>query len=301
MKVIYGLDKIGRYKRPVVALGVFDGVHRGHKKILMGAVTEARRIQGTSVVLTFWPHPQKQSSLYSLEHRIRLIGELGIDICIVINFNKKFSQILPEEFIEDILFKKIHAYCICIGINFRFGKNASGSHVTLKRFSECYSYKLKVFEVVKVKNLSISSTAIRSLIKNGKLDAAKELLARRVSILGTVVKGSSWGRVMGFPTANINPHHEVIPPNGVYAAWIFIRNKKFRGICYIGTRPTFGNKISQRIEVYIYNFNKLLYGKYLEIQFIKKIREEAKFNSVYALGEQIKKDINKSNRLFSRH
>lgn len=301
MKVIYGLRGLERYKRPVVALGVFDGVHRGHRRILKGAVAEARRIRGTSVVLTFWPHPQKQSSLYSLEHRIRLIGELGIDVCIVINFNKKFSQVLPEKFIKDILFKKLHAYCIYVGRNFRFGKDASGSQVTLKKLSNLYGYKLKVFEVVKVKNLPISSTAIRLLIKNGRLDAARELLARRVSILGTVIKGSSWGTILGFPTANIDPHHEVIPPKGVYAVWIDIENNKLKGICYIGTRPTFRNKALRRIEVHIYNFSNNLYGKYLEIQFIKKIRDEQKFNSVYSLSKQIKKDINKSNGLFSRH
>lgn len=302
MKVIYGLKQIKKYRKPVIALGVFDGVHQGHREILEGIVRKARNIKGTSLALTFWPHPQKEESLYSLEHRLRLINELGVDICIVINFNQKFAKISAVDFIKDILFKKIHANYIYVGKNFRFGKNAEGNAKILDELSKKYNFKLKIFEVIEIKNKPISSTYIRTLIKKGKLSLAQKLLTRPVSILGTVIKGNLLGRRLGFPTANINPHHEVIPPQGVYAVRVIFNDKKFKGVCYIGTKPTFesGNK-KIHIEVHIFNFNKKIYGKYVEIQFVKNIRTDKKFDSLARLAQQIKKDVILAKRVFSPH
>lgn len=304
MKVIYGVNRIRKFKKPVVALGVFDGVHRGHRNILEACVRKARHIKGTSMVVTFWPHPQKEESLYSLEHRLRLIGSLGIDACLVIKFNKNFSRISALDFVKNILFKTIGACYVYVGKNFRFGKNAEGDLKTLRDLSKKYKFTLKAFEVYKVKNKPVSSTYIRALIKNGDLSAAEELLTRPVSVLGTVVKGVSLARRLGFPTANIDPHHEVIPPSGVYAVRVIFNNMKLKGICNIGTKPTF--KISSaesatHIELHIFDFEKNIYGKYLEIQFIRKIREEKRFSSSAALVEQIKKDIKTLRRRFSCH
>ncbi|MFH1354746.1 MAG: bifunctional riboflavin kinase/FAD synthetase [Candidatus Omnitrophota bacterium] len=299
MRLIQGLKGIRKLPKPVVALGVFDGVHRGHRIIIKAAVSKAKLSKGTSVVVTFWPHPQKEKTLYSLQHRLRLIDQLGIDVCIVINFNRKFSEISAANFVKNILSKKIGAEYIFVGKNFRFGRGQEGDHRFLSRLSLVYNFKLKILKVLKVKNKPISSTYIRLLINQGRLKLAEELLAHPVSILGTVVKGSSLGRRMGFPTANIDPHHEVIPPNGIYAVWIIISKRKFQGICYIGSRPTFAKKNSKRIEVYIYNFKKKLYGKYLEIQFIQKLRAEQRFDSALSLVKQIKKDIRKSKASFS--
>ncbi len=285
----------------MVALGVFDGVHRGHINILKGAVKKAGGIKGTSMVLTFWPHPQKEESLYSLEHRLWLISKAGIDVCIVINFNNKFANVSASDFVKNILFKKIHAHYIYAGKNFRFGKNAEGDFKTLIRLSTIYNFKVKVFEVIKIKNKPISSTYIRTLIKEGKLDSAQRLLTRPVSILGTVIRGISLARKLRFPTANINPHHEVIPPLGVYAVRVIFNDKKFKGACYIGSKPTIMSKNLRNIEVYIFNFNKNIYGKNLEIQFIKKIRDQRKFDSLTNLAKQIKKDISTAQRIFSLH
>ena len=289
-------------------MGVFDGVHRGHINILKGAVRKARVIKGTSMVLTFWPHPQREESLYSLEHRLRLISEIGIDVCVVINFNREFANVSASGFVKNILFKKIHARYIHVGKNFRFGKNAEGNFKTLDRLSKVYNFKVKIFEVIKIKNKPISSTYIRSLIKQGRLNTAEKLLTRPVSILGTVIKGISAGRKLGFPTANIDPHHEVIPPSGVYAVIAILKNKKFYGACYIGAKPTFLTRSvisykqhAKNIEVYIFNFANDIYGKYLEIQFIKKIRNEEKFSSTSVLIEQIKKDILNVKKEFSLH
>lgn len=301
MKVIYGVSQIKKFKKPVVALGVFDGVHRGHINILKGASHKARNIRGTSIVLTFWPHPQLQESLYSLEHRLRLIAEQGIDVCVVIKFNKKFARISATGFIKDILFKKFHAHYVYVGKNFRFGKGAKGDFKNLSKLSKIYNFKLKLFKVIKINNKPISSTYIRALIKKGDLRAAEELLSRPVSILGTVIKGSFLARKLGFPTANINPHHEVIPLSGIYAVRIIFNEKKFYGICYIGTNPTLKAQKSIHVEVHIFNFKKNIYGKDLEIQFVKKIRDEKKFASCQSLVKQVRKDILRVKEIFSLH
>lgn len=300
MKIIPGLKRISKFKKPVVALGVFDGVHLGHRRILAAAVARARSTAGQSIVLTFSPHPQKKESIYSLEHRLRLIAQLGVDICIVVSFNKRFAGIPAEGFVKNILLKKIGARYIYVGKNFRFGKGARGNLKTLEKLSKKYNFKLKAFEVARINNLPISSTFIRSLIRKGKISAAGKLLGRPVSILGTVIRGSSLAGKWGFPTANINPHHEVIPPAGIYAARIIYGKKKFNGVCYIGTNPTIG-PLPVRVEVYIFNFKKNIYGEYLEVQFVKRIRKEKKFASSGLLISQIKKDVSCARKLFSSH
>lgn len=299
MKVIHGFRGIKKYRKPVVALGVFDGMHLGHRRILKAAADKAQRIEGTSMAVTFWPDPHREKSLYSLEHRLRLIESIGIDVCIVIKFNKRFSRISAEDFIKDILVKKIGAQYIYVGRNFRFGRDGRGDSRTLEKFSSLYNFKLKVFGLIKIDNQPISSTYIRRLINRGKLDIARKLLSRPVSILGTVIRGSSLATRLGFPTANINPHHEVLSPSGIYAVSVLLDNRNFKGVCYIGAKPTFKKGIEKHIEVYIFNFHRDIYGKYLEIQFIKKIREERKFSSSQSLARRVKKDISLAQRLFS--
>lgn len=301
----------------MVALGVFDGVHRGHVHILRSVARMAKRTNGTAMALTFDPHPQRENNIYSLEHRLRLIDKLGIEVCIVINFNQTFSRVLAEDFVSKILVKKIGAAYICVGDNFRFGRGAKGDFALINRLSRLYNYKLKIFKVIKINGQPVSSTYIRKLIIKGNLKDAQRLLTRPVSILGTVIKGSSLARKLGFPTANIDPHHEVIPPSGVYAVRIIFNQRKLKGICYIGTKPTLkaqgtrylpagrqgkaqGEK-EKHNEVYIFNFNQNIYDKYLEIQFVKRIRDEQKFASIQALAEQVKKDVFLVKRLFSHH
>jgi len=298
MIIIRGINKIKKYKGAVVALGVFDGMHRGHRNILQDTVKIARRIKGTSIALTFFPHPQNKESLYSLEHRLRLIAELGVDVCVVAKFSRSFAKISPVDFITKILVKKIGARFICVGKNFRFGNQARGDYKLLKQAAGKYNFKLKAFNIIRSKGLAISSTVIRKLIKSSEIKKAEELLGRRVSILGSVIRGTKLGRLLGFPTANINPHHEVIPSSGIYAVQIIFCAKVYNGICYIGRRPTIHTKNrSIHVEAHIFNFRKNIYDKLLEIQFIRRIRTDKKFTSIRDLSYQIQKDVITAHKL----
>lgn len=301
MKIIYGIKAIKKFIRPVVALGVFDGLHRGHRYILKAALKEARRIKGTSIALTFFPHPQKQASLYSLEHRLRLIAELGIDVCVVADFSPAFAKTTAADFISKALVKKIGVNFICVGRNFCFGRKASGDYKLLANYAKKYNFGIKICSVLKSKGLAISSTAIRKLINSSRLRDAEKLLGRRVSVLGTVIRGSRFATALGFPTANISAHHEIIPPSGIYAVKVIFSGKNYKGICYIGTRPTFCSRDKTvRIEVHIFDFHKNIYGRLLEVQFVKLIRQQEKYSCVKELSGQIQKDVISCRRILSQ-
>jgi len=304
MKIIHGINNLKKFRKPVAALGVFDGVHRGHREVLKAAVNKAHEIGGESVVLTFWPHPQKEESLYSLEHRERLIAELGIDVCVVINFSRHFARIKAEDFIKGILVDKIGTAYVYVGKDFRFGAKAKGDLVLLQELGKAYGFRARGFNIIKVNGVAISSTLIRKLIKEGKIKEAERLLARPVTILGTVIKGTKIGRILRYPTANINPHHEVIPAEGIYAVRVTLGQKEFKGTCYIGTKSTInaGSQDAEKkisVEVYIFNFHKNIYGKYLEIHFVRRIRPDRKFPSLALLVKQIKKDVIRAKRILN--
>ncbi len=317
MQIIYGLHKIPKFTKPVVALGVFDGVHKAHRQIIGAVVRQARRIGGTSVVVTFHPHPQGADYIHSLAHRLRLIDELGVQACIVINFTKAFARISADSFIEDILVARIRAYAVYVGNNFRFGRNARGNFQLLKGYGSRYNFSVKIFGVIRRQKRAISSTIIRRLITRGKLNSAQRLLGRPVSVFGTVVRGMNLATKLGYPTANINPHHEVLPPSGIYAVSVVLGDKRYRGAGYIGRKPTIRRKTSlgassvgglardslacarshdarrknMFVEVHIFGLKKNLYGKDLEIEFIRKIRSDKKFSTLVNLALQIRKDI----------
>ena len=292
MKVIYGLTHFKPlHKKPVVALGVFDGLHRGHQKIIVNLLKEAKRLKTLSLIATFFPHPQKERSLYSLSHRLKLLEEAGIDLCLVIRFSRAFQRIPAEEFLQKVLKNKIRPAVLFIGRNFTFGKNAKGNWQTLKDYSRKARFQLRVINVVTYKGMPISSSYIRTLIKRGKLHRAQELLGRSVSILGRVTGGCRFARTLGYPTANIDPDHEILPPFGVYAVRVRLGNKIFGGICYIGSKPTLKRSNKTSIEAHIFDFKNSLYGRKIQIEFIKRLRPQKRFSSIQALASQIKRDI----------
>ena len=291
-----------------VAIGVFDGVHIGHQKIIKAVVRAAKEKGLASIVLTFDPHPSKilrpdskTPSLISLDHRIKLIEKLGVDILIVLKFTKAFASMPAEKFVKNILINKLGAREIIVGENFYFGSGGGSGAKLLKKLSSLRGPKgrsnLKAFHVeviapVKIAGSIVSSSRIRKLIIEGRLREAEILLGRPVSVLGTVVSGARIGRRLGYPTANINPHHEVIPPSGVYAVKAKAGGGLYGGVLNIGRKPTFfaPRDMEPAIEVNIFGFNKHIYGRDIEVQFVKKLRDEIRFSKIEDLVAQIKKD-----------
>lgn len=297
MQLVTDLKILRLSPKSVVAIGVFDGVHKAHRRIISSAIKLARRKKTKALVLTFWPHPQGQASLISLAHRLRLIEELKADICVVIRFNQNFAKTSAEDFVKNILVKRLNAGVVFVGENFRFGKNAEGDVGLLEKLSAFYGFAVRSFKVLRTGRTVISSTLIRKLITGGMLKTAQRILMRPVSVLGTVTKGASLGTKLGFPTANIEAHHEVLPPAGIYAVRVVFDKHNYAGVCYIGRNPTFFRN-EQSIEAHIFNFKKNIYGQDLEIQFLRKIRKEKKFSGPLELIKQIKKDVIKAKAFF---
>ena len=313
MKVIYGLGKKKlQPRRLIAAIGIFDGVHIGHQAIIQKTISLAKKEKGKSIVITFWPHPTKILKhkihclmLTSLEHRINLIGKLNPDICLVIKFSKRFSKLKPEEFIKSLR-AKINITGIVVGEDFLFGKGNKGNVNLLKRLGSDLGFGVTVVPEYRIGKFSIRSNLIRSLIKNGRFAQARRCLGNYFSVYGRVGKGSLRGRLLGYPTANIKTHQEIIPPSGVYFVKIILAQKNFYGICNIGRRPTFGDVEDFVIEVHIFKFKKNIYGRKLEVIFLKRIRREKKFPDRRLLIGQIKKDelkakalLNKSPRIYT--
>ena len=310
MKIINGLKAL---KKPidgsVLTIGVFDGVHLGHRKIIRKVVEDAKKLKAKSVVLTFDPHPAKVlhpkervPSLISLNHRIKLIGELGVDILVVLGFSQAMASIAPEDFIKEILIGKFGVKEICVGDNFYFGKGGSAGIGELERLGRLLGVKVNVIRSVKIGRNMVSSSLIRKLITSGELRKASKFLGRTVSVLGTVIGGARLARELGYPTANLNPHHEVIPPGGVYAVLVNFKDKFYKGVLNIGLRPTFyaPRDRESAIEVHIFDFKEKIYGRELEVFFIKKLRDETAFDDKDELVLQIKKDEKTSRNVLRR-
>jgi riboflavin kinase/FMN adenylyltransferase len=296
MQTIFGLTNLKKkFKDTVVVIGVFDGVHRGHRYLIKKALSASQNLNKKLVCVTFYPHPKGEPCLISLKHRLNLIAQLGVESCVVTRFSRSFARIPAEDFIGNILVKLFSPGLIFVGENFRFGYKASGTVCLLKQFEKYFGYKVKAVKELTLAGEKISSRALRALIASGQLKEAEKLLGRPVSVLGTVIKGHKRGRMVGYPTANINPHHEVLPKEGVYAVKVLYHRRKYKGLCNIGRRPTFSHTAdSKTIEVHLFNFRKNIYGQDLEIQFAQRLRDEKKFSSLGFLAAQIQKDALKA-------
>lgn len=300
MDTIFGIRKIQRKLNwPVVTLGVFDGVHIGHQSIIQKTVSLADEQNGESIILTFDRHPKsflsqrQQSCITSLEHRLVLFEQQGVDITVVLEFNNKIAQISAEDFIGKIIHEWLGARVVVLGFDCSFGRDRKGDASMVRDFSEKYGFKVVTCEAVKFEGEITSSTAIRERIIQGNLQKAKGMLGRRVSVFGTVIKGFGRGRIMGFPTANLNLHHEIRPPSGVYATRAILDGREYNAITNIGTCPTFENTTNNNepmVEVHIIDFNESIYGRDLEVQFLYKLREETKFANADELRRQLEHD-----------
>ncbi|MFH1782704.1 MAG: bifunctional riboflavin kinase/FAD synthetase [Candidatus Omnitrophota bacterium] len=296
--LIKKISDISRSKKVCVSIGIFDGVHLGHQKILKKLVKVTKELDAKSLVITFYPHPRKVLDpditipfLTSIEHKKNIIEKIGIDYFLALKFTKGLARMDAVQFIEHILLKHFNLKGMVVGKDFLFGNKKKGDFSLLKKIGKSCSFIVYGIDDVKKNKRYVSSTRIRKLIEKGTLKDAEILLGRKVTVFGTVVKGRRVGRDLGFPTANINPHHESIPPSGVYAVDVLLNKSLYRGVLNIGTRPTFMKDIEPTIELHILDFKKNVYGKDVEIMFIKKLRNELRFKNAEALKTQIKKDI----------
>lgn len=308
MKIIrYSKNIILPEKKRYIALGVFDGVHLGHQKLIKLAVDKARKNDGISIVATFDPHPDKiinpESNVFlltTLKERISLNRELGVDVFLIIKFNKRMSKMLPEDFISKILVDSLQVKELFVGFNYKFGFLGKGNTDILREYSKIYRFKTHILTPITISKTIISSTRIKDYIKSGKIGKAKKFLGHDITISGRVISGKGRGRkLLNFATANIETSSEkILPVDGVYLVEIKIENKKYYGLMNIGVKPTFEEK-ERTIEVNIINFNKKIYNKKVVINILEKIREEKYFNHPDLLKKQIEEDIITAHKMIS--
>ncbi|MFQ5952138.1 MAG: bifunctional riboflavin kinase/FAD synthetase [Candidatus Omnitrophota bacterium] len=301
MKILSGYRNRTELKDPIAAIGIFDGVHIGHKRLIKRILNSPGRGRDKTIV-TFDPHPQTvlrpgktPPRIMSLEHRLAIFEKMGLDAAVVIHFTDFIAAMSPDEFIQKVILSGIGARTVYVGGNFHFGRGRTGNIESFKKIGKKYGLEVHTIPPVRKNGRIVSSTWLRRLITKGNLEKAEKLLRRPVSVLGTVVRGDERGRVLGIPTANIDPHQEVIPPPGVYAVKVDTDGKIHDGLLNIGFRPTFyGRRPLRRkephIEVHVFDLDRDLYGSSMEIFFIKKLRKERKFASKEKLIEQIKED-----------
>lgn len=299
MRIYHSLDDFSPVRNAVVTSGTFDGVHVGHQKILSRLTEVAKKNSGETVVITFWPHPRlvlypndtDLKLLNTFEEKAELIKAQGIQHLLRIPFTKEFSQQSSEEFITNILVDKIGTKKLVIGYDHHYGKNREGSFEQLKINGPKYGFDVEEISRQDVDHIVVSSTKIRRALETADLETATHLLGRPYGITGRVVKGDKIGRLMGFPTANIeiDSQHKLVPADGIYAVTVQHEHTVYGGMLYIGYRPTIdGGKKS--IEVNIFNFDRDIYGESLSIKFHQLIRGDSKFNDLEELKEQLKKD-----------
>jgi riboflavin kinase/FMN adenylyltransferase len=302
MKIFDNLDRIVEpFKKAVITIGNFDGVHIGHQALFHEVIETAEAIGGTSCAMTFEPHPLrvlKQNNhppLITLyEQKLELIERSGIEVLICVPFTRTFAGLAAAEFIEDILVRKIGMKAIIVGEDYSFGKKREGNIDFLKSYAARCNFEVIVANWIKAsKHLPgrISSTRIRELVIAGNMAQAHKMLGRFYQIRGQVVTGRNrGGKLLGFPTANINLHDELCPKTGIYAVTVEYNDRKYKGVANIGYSPTFDDG-EFTIEVHILDFEDDIYGEKIRVNFNKRIREEIKFNNISELSDQIKKDV----------
>ncbi len=308
MKVYRGLDSIDKpFNEPVVTIGNFDGVHLGHQKIFR-KVIESKRPSSESIVITFHPHPLRVLAperglklLTPLDEKIRLIGAIGIDVMILIDFNKDFSRLPAEVFIKDILIDRVGTKHLIVGHNYRFGKDKEGDTRLLRKKAKQYGYAFTVVRSLKINGQTVSSSRIRQLLSWGRVCEASFLLGRAYSISGRVIKGAGRGeKILNTPTANLLTENEIVPREGVYAVKVLLDGRLYNGVANIGKNPTFGGTMPS-YEVHLFDFKGNLIGKDIRVYFVDRIRAERKFPDPEALKAQIQKDIETALFILNEH
>ncbi len=300
MKIYRNINNFNA-KNPVVTIGTFDGVHLGHIRIFDQLKEKAKQTGGETVVVTFWPHPRfvlgkdadNIKMINTLDEKIKLIGEQGINHLIIIRFTKDFAKLSSCDFIEKYLYEKLKIKALIVGYDHHFGKDRDGSFDVLKSCAQLYNFSIEKVAPFEIDNVTISSTLIRKAIHEGEIEKANRYLAKKYFFSGTIVSGKKIGRNLGFPTANIkiSENYKLIPACGVYAVEVELKGLRYYGMLNIGYRPTVNaDKTNRSIEVHILNFKGDIYNADIRVYFYKKIRNEIKFRSLDRLKQQLIKD-----------
>jgi len=307
MKILPSIPDLAHLPGPLfLAIGVFDGVHRGHQAVISTSAEHARLAKGTAVVVTFDPHPMKvlrptnaPHLLTATQHKIKLIRTLGVQHLLIIKFDKAFAATPPEDFVQQLVTHSKPLREICVGHEWSFGKDRRGNLALLRRLGAQFDFDVVgIPAVTRGNGQLVSSTAIRHAIEGGDLAKAAEMLGREYTILGTVVRGENLGKEIGFPTANLSAHSEQFPPNGVYLAQATLNGIAHPGVVNLGYRPTVSSGKSERVlEIHLLDFNQDIYGRDVEVRFVRYLRPEQKFENMDALVRQIELDVQRARKL----
>jgi len=299
MRIIKDLSEIQRDAKSVMTLGTFDGLHLGHQQIVESVIQKSRQSGGRSFLLTFDPHPRKVipgrndvKILSTLDEKAVILEQLGLENLFIINFTTEFSKQSPEEFVKKYLVDGIGLKEVIIGYDHHFGKGRDGNFHILQELGNKFSFAVTLIPEYSVEGETISSTKIRNSLLAGDVVKAGKMLGRNYSFKGKIVRGDGRGRKLGFPTANLSVDNEdkLIPAKGIYAAECIVENEKHFGLLSLGSRPTFHKDGDIIPEFYIFDFDRDIYNKIMQVNLVKKIRDEEKFNSVDELIIQMKKD-----------
>jgi len=296
-----------RWKQPVLALGNFDGVHRGHQKILERLHRVAAERGSTSVVMTFDPHPPRivrpdkaPPLLMTKAQKLEAIAAAGVQGAAIVRFTRELSLWDPETFVHTALVDWLHVSEVWVGANFLFGHDRSGNFTLLRALGAALGFKAEKIDPVRYKDFVVSSTRIRRLVSEGRMDEAGALLGHQYYIDGVVVEGDRRGRTIGFPTANLKTDNELLPPNGVYATTTTVNGIVHPAVTNIGVRPTVDSSGQTTIETHIFDINADLYGASVRVGFVQRLRDERAFESLDALRSQIEADCGRARVLFDR-
>ncbi|MCU1353144.1 MAG: riboflavin kinase / adenylyltransferase [Cryptosporangiaceae bacterium] len=296
----------GGWGRSVVTIGVFDGVHRGHQQIIGHAVQRARESGLSSVVVTFDPHPAEvvrpgahPAVLTGSRRKAELVEQLGADALCVLPFTAEFSRLAPGEFVHDVLVEHLHAACIVVGENFRFGRKAAGDTTLLAGLGHRFGFTVESSPLLTEGETTFSSTYVRACVAAGDVVSAAAALGREHRLEGVVVRGDGRGRELGFPTANLETHqYAAVPADGIYAGWLVRGKERLRAAISIGTNPTFSGR-ERRVEAFVLDFDGDLYGEHVALDFVQHTRPTWHFDSAAALVEQIGRDVEQVRELLS--
>jgi riboflavin kinase/FMN adenylyltransferase len=295
------------WRQPVLALGNFDGVHRGHRKILERVRRVAGERAATSVVMTFDPHPPRvvrpdkaPPLLMTTPQKLEAIADAGVQGAAIVRFTTELSHWDPETFVRNVLVDWLHVGEVWVGANFLFGHDRSGNFSMLRILGSRYGFKAEKIDPVRYKDFVVSSTRVRRLVSEGRVDEAGALLGHQYFVDGTIMRGDQRGRTLGFPTANLCSENELLPPHGVYATTARIGSLVYPSVTNVGTRPTVDQSGPTVIETHIFNLDRDLYGQPMRIGFVQRLRDERAFESLEALRAQIDADCQRARVLFTR-